>query len=92
MGACQREREGTAMTELRPASEVANTCFDFIDPQEQAEAVARVAPIITADRRALVDAIVEMLVGLYDAGESIDGIICRAVGADLIAQRFGGIK
>ncbi len=28
--------------------ELANSLFDFIDPQEQAEAVARVVPILTA--------------------------------------------
>lgn len=89
------------MTELRPAIEVAN---DLLTRLTFARRPADILPIITADRRALVDAIVAMLREESDKGAELGiaaekGTTKRAAYgggslalhrcADLIAQRFG---
>ena len=74
------------MTELRPAIEVTG---DILAKLSFTKKHADVTTIITADRLALVDAIVAML---RDRGSQTasDGRFYAFEFADLIAQRFGG--
>ena len=83
------------MTELRPAIEVADQFMASTQERDRHFLVG----YITADRRALVDAIVAMLreeVASWEAssasqGKKIGGLCAgQKRAADLIAQRFGG--
>jgi len=99
------------MTELRPAIEVVNALLtrwegdSFADHPADAPALADMQALITADRRALVDAIVVMLrghaaivgstakksrVNEYDRAISMGWVKGTNDAADMIAQRFGG--
>jgi len=87
------------MSELRPAIEVAMDAYDA------AQHNRLISPIIEADRRTLVDAIVAMLrghgaiveaatkksrVNEYDRAISMGWVKGTNDAADLITQRFGG--